>query len=343
MGHEYWHDVVIREDSTRGCAVELDLSDGDVARLTVLDGEAMLLGSTLHAGDTAVLPPYVPVKLGEVAFAFGSPVSERWTEATAIAVSGQAASEETADRPPVAGWLDSWRGASTGRLGNALRPSAIFGIVALIVVLLFAGPAIEALQIGGGPAERTQHAITAAGYTGVTVREIATGELQLGGYVASDADRQRIRALVEAKAMRATMSIETGEEMARGVADVARLNGVEGRARTLKAGIVELTAAPLDEAARNRIEAVVKRDVPSLQRLVFRDDPAVGGGDEVRTIADATKRVSSVVDGDPAYILTVDGARYFAGATMPSGHRLVAIQQQTVVLERNGKQVRIRF
>jgi type III secretion protein D len=76
---------------------------------------------------------------------------------------------------------------------------------------------------------------------------------------------------------------------------------------------------------------------------VFRVDPAMTGMTEIKTISDATKRVSSVVAGDPAYIITVDGARYFPGAIMPSGHRLVAIQEQTVVLERNGHQIRIKF
>jgi type III secretion protein D len=63
----------------------------------------------------------------------------------------------------------------------------------------------------------------------------------------------------------------------------------------------------------------------------------------VRTVADATKKVSTVVAGDPAYIQTADGARYFAGAMMPSGHRLVAIEGQIVRLEKNGHEVKLSF
>ena len=341
IGHEYWHDVVIREEATRDCALELALGDDSVARLTVLGGSAVLLGSTLQAGDTAVLPPFVPVTIGGIAVAYGSAIADRWDDATAIAVSSQPA--ETTPTETVASLTDSWRDASRGRLGRSLRPAAILGILAAIAVLLLAGPAIEALQIGGGPAGRTERAITAAGYGGVKVREAADGTLVLTGYVATDADRQRIRGLVEAKAIRATLSIETGEETARAVGDVARLNGVEARTRPLRAGIVEMTTAPIDQPTRTRIAGLIRRDAPSLRRLVFREDPSMAGESEVKTIADATKRVSSVVAGDPAYILTVDGARYFPGAIMPSGHRLVAIQEQTVVLERNGQQVRLKF
>lgn len=341
IGHEYWHDVVIREAATRGCALEIALGDDGVAQLTLLEGSAVLLGSALQAGDTAVLPPFVPVTIGGVAVAFGSAVSERWDEAGTIAASGQVF--ETANAGSASSLAAVWRDATGARLGRSLRPTAIAGIVGGLLLLLFAGPAIEALQIGGSPAERTERAIAVAGYGSVKVREATDGTLQLSGYVASDADRQRIRALVEAKAMRATLSIETGEESARGVADVARLNGVEARARPIRAGVVELTTAPLDPAARDKVAALIRRDVPSLQRLIYRYDPSMAGESEVKTIADATKRVSTVVAGDPAYIITVDGARYFPGAMMPSGHRLIAIQEQTVVLERNGNRLRLRF
>ncbi|TRW17369.1 EscD/YscD/HrpQ family type III secretion system periplasmic domain-containing protein [Glacieibacterium frigidum] len=340
IGHEYWHDVVIREDATRGCALELNLGDDGVARLTVLEGSAVLLGSTLQAGDTAVLPPFVPVTIGGVAVAFGSAESDRWAEAGAIAGS-RAPAEADPDAP--ASLAASWRDATKGRLGRSLRPKAIIGVVVLVALLLLVGPAIEALQIGGGPAERTERAITAAGYGAVKVREAQDGTLLLSGYVATDADRQRIRGLVEAKAMRATLAIETGEENARGVADVARVNGVEARARSIRAGVVELTTAPLTPEVRGKVTALIRRDVPSLRRLIYKDDPSMDRESEIKTIADATKRVSSVVAGDPAYIITADGARYFPGAVMPSGHRLVAIQEQTVVLERNGRQIRLKF
>jgi type III secretion protein D len=55
------------------------------------------------------------------------------------------------------------------------------------------------------------------------------------------------------------------------------------------------------------------------------------------------KRVVSVVDGEPAYIVTSDGARYFVGATLPEGHRVLAISNGSVVLERDGERVVMTF
>ena len=347
VGYEYWHDVVVRDASTKGCALEIEVGDGGVARLTVLDGEAVLLGSTLRAGDTAVLPPYVPVALGDVAFAHGVAGSERWLEASSLATTADPESEAGEDTTTPAslasGWRASLRDSRGSRLGRAIAPRMVIGVVALLVVLVGAGPAIDALQLGGSPAERLQQAIITSGYRTVTVKEGADDTVLVNGYVPTDADRQRVQAVIDAKAMRATMSIETGDELARSAADVTRMAGVEARARPLRGGVVELTTAPLDVPGRQRVETAVRRDVPGLHKLVFREDASMGEPDEVKTIADATKRVASVVAGDPAYIVTVDGARYFPGAIMPSGHRLVAIQEQTVVLERNGHKVLIKF
>ena len=344
IGHEYWHDIVVRDATTRGCAVEIDVSPGDVARLSVLDGEAVLLGSTLRAGDTAVLPPYVPVALGATAFAFGEVTSERWAEATSIAVTaapvaiaGDVSGE--AAQPDASLWR-SWR---EGRFGRMLRPRILLGIVAALIIAAVTAPAIEALQLGGTPADRTARALAAAGFRNVTVAQGANDEVLIAGYVATEADRQRVQSLVDGKGFRATVAIGTGEELARSAVDVARVNGVESRARTLGAGVVELSTIPLDDAGRARIDRLVRRDVPGLRRLIVRDDPTLAGSDDVKSISDATKRVSTVVSGDPAYIVTADGARYFPGAVMPSGHRLIAIEEQNVVLERNGRRIMLKF
>ena len=347
IGYEYWHDVVIRDGSAKGCAVEIEIADTGVARLTVLDGSAVLLGSILRAGDGAVLPAYVPAVLGDIAFAWGAPGAERWNDATSIALSQDqsAASDEAPPSPATLadGWRESLRDSGASRLGRAFNWRLIAAVVALLVIGLGAGPAIDALQIGGSPAERTQRALTAAGYGAVTVKDNGDDAVVVSGYVPTDNDRQRVQSMIEAKSLRATLSVETGDELVRSVADVARMNGIEARARAIRAGLVELTIAPLDAPGRERLEAALRRDIPGLRRLMIREDPTMAPLDEVKTIADATKRVSSVVAGDPAYIVTADGARYFPGAILPSGHRLVAIQEQTVVLERNGHQLQIKF
>ncbi len=56
------------------------------------------------------------------------------------------------------------------------------------------------------------------------------------------------------------------------------------------------------------------------------------------------KRIVTLVSqGALPHLVTADGGRYFVGATLPSGHRLAAVQPQGVVLERDGRETRIDF
>ena len=58
---------------------------------------------------------------------------------------------------------------------------------------------------------------------------------------------------------------------------------------------------------------------------------------------DPGKRIASVVPGDPAYLVTADGARYFVGAMLPTGHRITRIDGQHVTLERGGEESTLNF
>ena len=58
---------------------------------------------------------------------------------------------------------------------------------------------------------------------------------------------------------------------------------------------------------------------------------------------DPNKRIASLVPGEPAYVVTVDGARYFIGAMLPSGWRLAQVARQSVTLERDGRQTTLQF
>ena len=58
---------------------------------------------------------------------------------------------------------------------------------------------------------------------------------------------------------------------------------------------------------------------------------------------DPGKRIASLVPGEPGYLVTADGSRYFVGAVLPSGHRVTAIAQQRVTLERDGQSQTLNF
>jgi len=62
-----------------------------------------------------------------------------------------------------------------------------------------------------------------------------------------------------------------------------------------------------------------------------------------RTVNDPGKRIASIVSGEPSYVVTQDGSRYFPGAVLPSGHRIQQILPNEVVLDLHGQSSRLSF
>ena len=57
---------------------------------------------------------------------------------------------------------------------------------------------------------------------------------------------------------------------------------------------------------------------------------------------DPAKRLVAVVgDTDSPYFVTADGSRYFSGALLPSGHRVIEIAESAVIVERDGLRTRL--
>ena len=138
------------------------------------------------------------------------------------------------------------------------------------------------------------------------------------------------------------MQVQTSQELAQASADVARIHGHDAVATPIGRTSVELRTTPLTGDDRTKLLDAVKTDVPAVSQVAIRDDLAPDDA-PLHSVQDATKKVSTVVAGDPSYIATADGAHYFPGAMMPSGHKLVAIQGNTVLLEKNGRETRLTF
>lgn len=344
IGHQFWQDVVIRDAAVKGHAVDLVVSDGGAAQVTVLEGSIELLGSTVDAGQTALLPPYVPFTIGGIPLAWGDPESPRWSEAGGLAL----AKPSPPPLPPSAReHAVTWARGVGGQIDAGITRKVIgAGLALLLVVALLVGlmPAIDALGLRGSPAERVQRALTARGLTDLqVVRDGDAGGVVVRGLVRSDADRQKVESVLRDTYSPGRVEVQTTEELAQASVDVAQMRGFTANARSLGRGVVELHTTPLSAEQRPQLFRAVNTDVRGIKRLVIRDDLPAIDDQPLKTISDATKKVSTVVVGDPSFVQTVDGGRYFTGALMPSGHRLVRFEGDTVVFEKNGKLTRVSF
>lgn len=337
IGHEYWNDVVLREPDTVGLAAELDFAADGAAQLTLLSGTLTLLGSALVPGTTVQLPAYVPVRCGDTCFAWGHADSPRWAEAAALVPPLAPVAANDDDEEP-ATW---WHRPLTG-IGRLAKGSVAVAAALTVGAVAMSPSSFDAMLARNDATATATRALREAGYPQLAVRADPEGGVTVSGEIAAEADRPAISYALAEAGVPATLTIRSGAERARAAVDAARINGFVITASARPHGILEIHHGPLDPSARQRLADVLRRDVPGAGRLRFAGDmaPAVP---RLASISDATKRVSTVVAGDPGYIVTADGAHYFAGAVLPSGHRLVAIETAAVVLDYAGKQSRLSF
>jgi type III secretion protein D len=335
VGYEYWHDIVLHEPATAGLAIELDVNDHGCAGLSVLSGCVALLGNRLAAGASATLPPFVPLHVGDAAFAWGDADSPRWAEAEALAATPGAL-------PPAIAANDPWRHTPVGGLMRFARSSAALMAALAVGAVAMVPNGFDPRANPARDRDRAVAALAAAGYPSLSVRADADGAITVAGRIASEADRPAVTYALAAAEVPATLALRSDVELARAVADSARINGFDVTAK-LVAGAIELHHSALDPAARARLVEVIRRDVPGVGRLRLANDNPARPAPMLASISDATHRVSSVVAGNPGWIATADGGHYFPGSVLPSGHRLVAIETAAVILENAGQRTRLAF
>lgn len=345
VGHEYWQNVVIREPATKGIAVDLTTSDDTAqAQIAVLSGEAVLLGQTIGAGGTAILPAYVPFSIGGVSLAWGDPDSDRWGDAGSLVVAPAAGEPAVPDARDE--MLAAFERAREGASGLATRRNGLilFGAAMLLLAMFAALPIVDALGLRPDPATRVQRAIDAAGLTGLKAsNRPGEASVTINGVVAGERERNRAATALRDSGVAGTVDVQTSVELAQAVADVARGRGLQARARPIGRTGVELHTSALTNETRAQLLQTIKTDVRSAGQITLIDDLLAANEIPIKALSDLTRKVSNIVTGDPSFIQTVDGARYFSGALMPSGHRLLGIEGHTVYLEKSGRRIKVEF
>jgi type III secretion system YscD/HrpQ family protein len=338
IGHALANDVVLRGSGTRNTVVELRVQDG-VASLRVLGGSAELLGRTLAEGEEAQLPGYLPFRIGEFVLAHGASGSDRWDGAAQVAASPCLTPVAPLPAPKLSDRLV--------RIGRE-RLAAFEGrfdmpriaIVAISVVLL--GGA--ALTLGQSiTAHRTEPAnfedrLRAENFPGLNVTRNAAGGLIVSGVVAGEPQMKRLQELVADAGVPVALDVTPTAALAAAATEVLEAQGVPGRVEPAPGnarGVV--VAAPFLPQDRQRdLRELLQRDVPGLATVTFRIDDSRGGNPLQAFFGTGATGIATLVE-NPAHIVTADGTRWFPGAVLPTGHRLVSVGADSVRLEKDGR------
>jgi type III secretion protein D len=348
IGHSFNNDVVLRGTGTSGTAAELRLFD-DHATLHVVSGEIKLLGRTITANEDTHLPFFVPFAVGEFSAAIGSHASDRWDEVerlittTAVAKGDDEPGEEAplpVAQPatameravtrlyPMRDWIDVKRHLPKIGLGIGL---ALLLMVAVGPVYNWADDAFR----GPGQAEAT---LTASGFKGLTVaRDQESSALIISGVLRTDKELAKLRTLASTSMPGAIVEVETTESHAAAVSEILTAQGIKGVAAATGVGVVLIKSEFLPKDKQSQIVQMLKQDISSIKSVKFSENTDLGNRDLQYFFSSSDYGIATYVDGNPSYIVTADGTRWFPGAVVPTGHEIVAMGNNRVTFQREGK------
>jgi hypothetical protein len=158
------------------------------------------------------------------------------------------------------------------------------------------------------------------------------------GFVEDETQAQRVR---EDPVLRTLRPWAARFNVGRAVADsVAQLIGAANvQARYQPGKRIVLSGTVEDARLQTRVRRIIKEmgaEVEIVDAIAYRVSEAESS-DTKSKAASQKLRVSMVGTGNPRYIETAEGKRYFEGSRLGDGSELVAISESSLTLKRDGK------
>ncbi len=340
-------DIVLRDPGMAGQHIRLNIG-ADSATLDVLTGEVGLLGQRITAGNSTELPPYVALNIGAIHLAYGEQNSARWAEMPQFNVDSVSDKTEPLDMhetysaahqqsgPPPSGVTKKsmvlWSSAAAVLVFSLMLGMGAFSSISEPETVLQAKDITVALE-------------GIADFRALDVVEPEPGTFVIRGYLASREQRERLVQLLAGSAnlTQVQLQILVGEQLVVAVRDIYRVNGIAANVQSQGFGIVSVTTTEADLEQLRRVETIAKRDIIGLLGVVADNELPPVSAKPTDIDSDPGKRIASIVPGDPAYLVTTDGARYFVGAMLPTGHKISAISAQQVLLDKGGVMTTLHF
>lgn len=345
IGREWSNDVVLQDAGDSAASLLLQ-EDGSLA-LGADGGDCSVDGAELASGEPVGVPLYTPFSVGGSQMAVGRIGASQWGalfDDEPVAAAAAPDEEPHADQPVAAAALPAATAAVVKEKPGLVK-RLLTGGAALVAVSACA--LTMAWAMGPGtlkPAEQVQHlrqTLAHLGY-GMLDAEFREGQLNVIGHLDTLAQRSQLERALTGQSP-ARIAVTVNEQVIAGVADVYRLNGISADVKGGGPGVVHVHTREADQAKLESVQARARRDVSGLSLLVANNDAPPLSPRPEATVTDPGKRVSAIVPGDPAYVVTADGTRYFEGAILPTGHRILAILSDRVQIERDGAASTLNF
>jgi len=327
-------DIVLREDKVAPARVRVR-ADLPQATIEVLAGQVTLGDKTLATGAEAAWPMHVPLKIGSSVVAFGRACVDDWSTESATESAAEPATEAPAapaTKVPLRRRAEVW-----------LAGMGACVLLACVGAMWMARVAAAPVQAPVDAGVALVNALRGSEFATLEAKTAADGRTTLRGRLATQVQRAQLDAWLAERRFAPVIEVWVDEAIAHDVTEVFRVNGVSVRAQMAGAGRIAAEAVEPDADKLNRAADVVRRDVRGLQALDVRNSAKPAPPPLPPVSDDPGKRIASLVPGDPAYLVTADGSRYFIGAMLPTGHRITQIDKASVTLDLNGQQAILNF
>lgn len=123
------------------------------------------------------------------------------------------------------------------------------------------------------------------------------------------------------------------------VRSVFRTNGYHAELTYVGDGSVEVTNLDGENTKIQQVAVRARDDIAILTALTFapvNNTDRSGRGLAIYS-TDPNKRLTTIIDGDTAYVATTDGGRYFVGSVLPGGLVLRDISAEGIQVDDNGE------
>jgi len=144
--------------------------------------------------------------------------------------------------------------------------------------------------------------------------------------------------MADSAAVPVVVDVTSVSAMADAAGEILRAQGIDAAVepnRRNPQGII-VNAPFMATDRREELREMLARDLPNLKHIVFRVDDT-RGVNALQSFFAASGTGMATLVSDPGHIVTADGARWFPGAVLPSGHRLISIENNSIRFEKDGR------
>jgi len=314
-------DIILADAGVLAHHCILTFAEGALS-VRAIDADVRVDDRPQHPGDAQPLAPFSTIQIGSASFAIGPHWSERWQSVL-----------RKVDQTAVA------TAPSNRRIGRG----KVAALWAAALMLIASGGALVLAQHRTDapppkmPAESQEQIlrslIAGVAPNGLMLHREADGAFVVDGYVEHGDDLDVLKAKIAQRGLAAKIEAKSGPRIADEIGEFFRMNSIHATTQWNGKGHVQVRGRFGDEKElKSVLTSRTMQEFNENLNLKVEVENLDPPQPEIKAVPDG-KRIRRVVEGNDAYLVTVDGSRYYRGAKLPQGGVFVGVENDDVLVQ----------